>query len=74
MSIFGGMSFVLFEDVFVRLPLDRVINVQHVFAQVMVHQENPSMIITTGSKQGITNPPYVIRLLLTQWCLILCSC
>jgi len=34
-----------------------VINVQHVFAQVMVHQENPSMIITTGSKQGITNPP-----------------
>ncbi|KAG8841748.1 hypothetical protein FRB91_004718 [Serendipita sp. 411] len=34
-----------------------VINVQHVFAKAMVHQENPSIIITTGSKQGITNPP-----------------
>ena len=37
--------------------LGSVINVQHVFVQAMVHQENPSIIITTGSKQGITNPP-----------------
>ncbi|CAG7853080.1 SubName: Full=Related to 20beta-hydroxysteroid dehydrogenase {ECO:0000313/EMBL:CCA70831.1} [Serendipita indica DSM 11827] len=34
-----------------------VINVQHVFVKAMVLQENPSVIITTGSKQGITNPP-----------------
>jgi len=26
----------------------------------MVHQENPSVIINTGSKQGFTNPPYVV--------------
>jgi len=25
----------------------------------MIHQENQAMIINTGSKQGITNPPYV---------------
>lgn len=25
----------------------------------MIHQENPSVIINTGSKRGITNPPYV---------------
>lgn len=25
----------------------------------MLHQENQGMIINTGSKQGITNPPYV---------------
>ena len=27
--------------------------------QSMLHQENQSVIINTGSKQGITNPPYV---------------
>jgi len=25
--------------------------------QSMLHQENPSVVINTGSKQGITNPP-----------------
>ena len=25
----------------------------------MIHQENPAIVINTGSKQGITNPPYV---------------
>ncbi len=25
----------------------------------MMYQENPSVIINTGSKRGITNPPYV---------------
>ncbi|KIJ54458.1 hypothetical protein M422DRAFT_153424 [Sphaerobolus stellatus SS14] len=34
-----------------------VVNVQHTFVPVMLYQENPSAIITTGSKQGITNPP-----------------
>ncbi|KAG6841107.1 hypothetical protein C0991_001795 [Blastosporella zonata] len=34
-----------------------VINVQQTFTPSMLHQENPAMIINTGSKQGITNPP-----------------
>jgi len=34
-----------------------VLNVQHTFVQSMLHQENPSVVINTGSKQGITNPP-----------------
>ncbi|KAI0354789.1 NAD-P-binding protein [Trametes cingulata] len=34
-----------------------VLNVQHTFVPLMLHQENPSVIINTGSKQGITNPP-----------------
>ncbi|PPR05379.1 hypothetical protein CVT24_007993 [Panaeolus cyanescens] len=34
-----------------------VVNVQQTFVRSMLHQENPSMVINTGSKQGITNPP-----------------
>ncbi|KAH8984717.1 NAD-binding protein [Lactarius akahatsu] len=34
-----------------------VLNVQHTFVPTMLHQENQSVIINTGSKQGITNPP-----------------
>ncbi|KAJ7626658.1 hypothetical protein DFH06DRAFT_1285087 [Mycena polygramma] len=34
-----------------------VLNVQQVFVPAMLHQENPAMVINTGSKQGITNPP-----------------
>nr|GAT43279.1 predicted protein [Mycena chlorophos] len=34
-----------------------VVNVQQAFVPAMLHQENPAMIINTGSKQGITNPP-----------------
>ncbi|KDQ62056.1 hypothetical protein JAAARDRAFT_29957 [Jaapia argillacea MUCL 33604] len=34
-----------------------VLNVQQTFVPSMIHQENPSVIINTGSKQGITNPP-----------------
>jgi len=34
-----------------------IVNVQHTFVPSMLHQENPAMVITTGSKQGITNPP-----------------
>jgi NAD(P)-dependent dehydrogenase (short-subunit alcohol dehydrogenase family) len=34
-----------------------VINVQQTFVPNMIHQENASVIINTGSKQGITNPP-----------------
>ncbi|TFK48741.1 NAD(P)-binding protein [Heliocybe sulcata] len=34
-----------------------VLNVQHTFVPSMIHQENQSVIINTGSKQGITNPP-----------------
>ncbi|KAI9449237.1 NAD-binding protein [Lactarius psammicola] len=34
-----------------------VLNVQHTFVPMMLHQENQSVIINTGSKQGITNPP-----------------
>ncbi|KAI0642963.1 NAD-P-binding protein [Trametes meyenii] len=34
-----------------------ILNVQHTFVPNMLHQENPAVIINTGSKQGITNPP-----------------
>jgi len=34
-----------------------VVNVQQTFVPAMLHQENAAMIINTGSKQGITNPP-----------------
>lgn len=34
-----------------------LLNVQHAFVQSMLHQENPSVVVNTGSKQGITNPP-----------------
>jgi len=34
-----------------------IVNVQQTFVPNMVNQENPSVIINTGSKQGITNPP-----------------
>ncbi|KAF8158474.1 hypothetical protein B0H34DRAFT_656026 [Crassisporium funariophilum] len=34
-----------------------VVNVQQTFVPSMLHQENPAVVITTGSKQGITNPP-----------------
>ncbi|KAI5116649.1 hypothetical protein M0805_004960 [Coniferiporia weirii] len=34
-----------------------IVNVQQTFVPTMIHQENPSVIINTGSKQGITNPP-----------------
>ncbi|KAG6335610.1 hypothetical protein ID866_3467 [Astraeus odoratus] len=35
----------------------RVVNVQHTFVPAMLHQENQAIVINTGSKQGITNPP-----------------
>ncbi|TEB24205.1 NAD(P)-binding protein, partial [Coprinellus micaceus] len=34
-----------------------VLNVQQTFVRSMIHQENQALIINTGSKQGITNPP-----------------
>jgi len=34
-----------------------IVNVQQAFVPAMLHQENPAMVINTGSKQGITNPP-----------------
>jgi len=34
-----------------------IVNVQQTFVPSMLHQENQAMIINTGSKQGITNPP-----------------
>jgi len=34
-----------------------VLNVQHAFVQSMLHQENPSVVINTGSKQGVSNHP-----------------
>lgn len=34
-----------------------VLNVQHTFVPMMLYQENLSVIVNTGSKQGITNPP-----------------
>jgi len=34
-----------------------VVNVQQTFVPSMLHQENQAVIINTGSKQGITNPP-----------------
>jgi NAD(P)-dependent dehydrogenase (short-subunit alcohol dehydrogenase family) len=36
-----------------------VVNVGQAFAPYMAQQENPSVIINTGSKQGITCPPLV---------------
>ncbi|KAJ7727351.1 NAD(P)-binding protein [Mycena metata] len=44
------------HDVF-AVNLFGVVNVQQVFVPAMLHQENPAMVINTGSKQGITNPP-----------------
>ncbi len=38
-----------------------IVNVQQTFVPSLIHQENPAMIINTGSKQGITNPPFVIH-------------
>ncbi|KAF8895092.1 hypothetical protein BD779DRAFT_1668441 [Infundibulicybe gibba] len=35
----------------------RIVNVQQTFVPSMLHQENQAVIINTGSKQGITNPP-----------------
>ncbi|KAJ7692778.1 hypothetical protein B0H16DRAFT_1669634 [Mycena metata] len=46
------------HDVF-AVNLFGVVNVQQVFGPAMLHQENPAMVINTGSKQGITNPPCV---------------
>ena len=37
----------------------------------MIHQENQAMIINTGSKQGITNPPYVSTSSIPSYKLIL---
>jgi NAD(P)-dependent dehydrogenase (short-subunit alcohol dehydrogenase family) len=34
-----------------------VVNVQQTFVPNMLFQENPAVVINTGSKQGITNPP-----------------
>ncbi|KAI5989113.1 hypothetical protein EDD15DRAFT_2389183 [Pisolithus albus] len=34
-----------------------VVNVQQTFVRSMLHQENQAIVINTGSKQGITNPP-----------------
>jgi len=34
-----------------------VLNMIQTFVPSMIHQENPSLIVNTGSKQGITNPP-----------------
>ncbi|CAE6430172.1 unnamed protein product [Rhizoctonia solani] len=34
-----------------------VINMLQVFTNSMINQENPALIINTGSKQGITSPP-----------------
>ncbi|KAH9950679.1 NAD-P-binding protein [Amylocystis lapponica] len=34
-----------------------ILNVQQTFVPSMLHQENPAVIVNTGSKQGITNPP-----------------
>ncbi|KAK1227337.1 hypothetical protein PQX77_009659 [Marasmius sp. AFHP31] len=34
-----------------------VVNVQQTFVPAMIHQENEAVVINTGSKQGITNPP-----------------
>lgn len=39
--------------------LRSIVNVQQTFVPSMLHQENAAMVINTGSKQGITNPPYV---------------
>jgi NAD(P)-dependent dehydrogenase (short-subunit alcohol dehydrogenase family) len=38
-----------------------ILNVAQTFAPYMARQENASVIINTGSKQGITCPPYVYR-------------
>ena len=36
-----------------------ILNVAQAFAPHMARQENNSVIVNTGSKQGITCPPYV---------------
>ncbi|KAI6130020.1 hypothetical protein EV401DRAFT_1851972 [Pisolithus croceorrhizus] len=37
--------------------VSRVVNVQQTFVRSMLHQENQAIVINTGSKEGITNPP-----------------
>ncbi|KAF9474208.1 NAD(P)-binding protein [Pholiota conissans] len=41
----------------ISVNLFGVVNVQQVFVPSMLRQEKPAMVINTGSKQGITNPP-----------------
>jgi len=38
-------------------PPTSIINIQQAFIPHMLPNENPSIFINTGSKQGITNPP-----------------
>ena len=60
-NLFGCVSP---SRVLLSLPAYRgirsIVNVQQTFVPSLLHQENQAMIINTGSKQGITNPPYVI--------------
>lgn len=51
------LSFIFFLSF--HFGLDRVLNIQQTFVPSLIHQENQAMIINTGSKQGITNPPCV---------------
>ena len=46
-------------EAFVLRSSTRLPFLTHVRLQSMIHQENPALVINTGSKQGITNPPYV---------------
>lgn len=46
-----------------------ILHVAQAFAPYMARQENASVIINTGSKQGITCPPYVFVLnqMIDRW-------
>ncbi|KAF8872246.1 hypothetical protein BD779DRAFT_351035 [Infundibulicybe gibba] len=56
-NLFGCVSPppLLLADPYARTG--RIVNVQQMFVPSMLHQENQAVIINTGSKQGITNPP-----------------
>jgi NAD(P)-dependent dehydrogenase (short-subunit alcohol dehydrogenase family) len=41
----------------IGVNMQGIINVAQAFAPIMARQENASVIINTGSKQGLTNPP-----------------
>ena len=45
-----------FQEIF-NVNINGVVNGLHVFVPVLLKNPRPSMIIATGSKQGITNPP-----------------
>jgi len=57
-GIFGGaLSNIENWRKLMDVNLFGILNMVHTFVPGMIHNENPSVVVNTGSKQGITNPP-----------------